>query len=95
MALGRKNYLFAGAHEGAKRAVLIYSLFGTTERQALEPWEHLKDVPALLPDHSHQQDRRIAPARLDSPQQVLRVCIHPLDLKMGSPSGYANLGYSD
>ena len=25
VALGRKNYLFAGSHEGAKRAALVYS----------------------------------------------------------------------
>jgi len=27
LAIGRKNYLFAGSHEGAKRAAMFYSLF--------------------------------------------------------------------
>ena len=29
VALGRKNYLFAGSHEGAKRAAMMYSFFGS------------------------------------------------------------------
>ncbi|MDZ7359424.1 MAG: transposase [candidate division KSB1 bacterium] len=32
VALGRKNYLFAGSHEGARGATLIYSLVATTKR---------------------------------------------------------------
>ncbi|MCA9733728.1 transposase [candidate division KSB1 bacterium] len=28
VALGRKNYLFAGSHEGAERAAMIVLLFG-------------------------------------------------------------------
>jgi len=29
VALGRKNYLFAGSHEAAKRSGMLYSLLGT------------------------------------------------------------------
>jgi len=29
VALGRKNYLFAGSHEAAQQAAVIYSLLGT------------------------------------------------------------------
>jgi transposase len=29
VAIGRKNYLFAGSHEGAQRSAMLYSLFGT------------------------------------------------------------------
>jgi hypothetical protein len=31
VALGRKNYLFAGSHEGARRAAIMYSFLGTVE----------------------------------------------------------------
>jgi hypothetical protein len=29
IAIGRKNYYFAGSHEGARRAAVLYSLLGT------------------------------------------------------------------
>ena len=29
VALGRKNYMFAGSHEGAKHAAMMYSFFAT------------------------------------------------------------------
>lgn len=31
VALGRKNYLFAGSHEAAKRSAMLYSLLGTAK----------------------------------------------------------------
>lgn len=44
VALGRKNYLFAGSHEGAHHAALFYSLLNTCKLNKVEPWEWLKDV---------------------------------------------------
>ena len=37
VAIGRKNYLFAGSHEGAKRAAMIYSFFGTCKMNGVNP----------------------------------------------------------
>jgi len=51
VAIGRKNYLFAGSHEGAKRAALIYTLVGTAKLHQVEPWQYLKDILGRLPDH--------------------------------------------
>lgn len=42
VALGRKNYLFAGSHEGAERAAMIYSFLGTCQAYGINPWEWLK-----------------------------------------------------
>jgi|SRR6266545_154650 len=44
VALGRKNYLFAGSHEAAQRAAMIYSLFATCRTHNINPYEWLKDV---------------------------------------------------
>lgn len=44
IALGRKNYLFAGSHEGAKRAAIIYSLFGTAQLHQVNPLVWTQDV---------------------------------------------------
>lgn len=44
IAIGRKNYLFAGSHEAAQRAAMIYSLFATCRLHAINPYDWLKDV---------------------------------------------------
>ena len=50
-ALGRKNYLFAGSHEGAQRAAMFYSFFGTCKRNNINPFEWLRDVLERIPTH--------------------------------------------
>ena len=37
LALGRRNYLFAGSHEAAQRIAMFYSFFGTCARNKVEP----------------------------------------------------------
>lgn len=49
VALGRKNYLFAGSHAGAKRAAIVYSLLGSCKLQEINPHEYLMDILQRLP----------------------------------------------
>jgi hypothetical protein len=44
VAVGRKNWMFAGSAEGARRAATAYSLVGTCGLLGIEPWAYLKDV---------------------------------------------------
>src|SRR5690625_4123369 len=44
VALGRKNYLFAGSHEGARRAAMAYSFFATCKAHQVNPHQWLKHV---------------------------------------------------
>lgn len=44
VAIGRKNYLFAGSHQAAQRAAMIYSLFATCRLHNINPYHWLKDV---------------------------------------------------
>ena len=44
IAIGRKNYLFAGSHEAAQRAAMVYSLFATCRLHNINPYDWLKDV---------------------------------------------------
>jgi len=44
VAVGRKNWMFAGSAEGGHRAATIYSLVCTCGLLGLEPWAYLKDV---------------------------------------------------
>ncbi len=50
VALGRKNYLFAGSHAGAERAAMIYSLLGSCKLQGINPYDYLLDVLQRLPE---------------------------------------------
>lgn len=44
VAIGRKNYLFAGSHEAAQRAAMIYSLLATCKLHNINPYYWLRDV---------------------------------------------------
>ena len=44
VAIGRKNFLFAGSHEAAQRAAMMYSFFNTCRLNKINPYEWLKDV---------------------------------------------------
>lgn len=44
VAIGRKNYLFAGSHEAAQRSAMVYSLFATCRLHNINPYDWLKDV---------------------------------------------------
>lgn len=51
IAIGRKNYLFAGSHESAKNAAMFYSLLGTCKLKGVEPFSWLNNLLKILPDH--------------------------------------------
>ena len=49
VVIGRKNYLFAGSHEGAKNAAILYSLIETCKLNNINPFAYLRDVLTRLP----------------------------------------------
>jgi len=51
VAVGRKNYLFAGSHEAAQRSAMIYSLFGSCKKNGVDPMAWLADVLKRILDH--------------------------------------------
>ena len=51
VALGRKNYLFAGSHEAAQRAAIIYSLIATCKANNIEPYAWLKKTLTIINDY--------------------------------------------
>ena len=51
LALGRKNYLFAGSQKGAERAAMMYSFFASCKKLDVNPWEWLKDILTRIADH--------------------------------------------
>jgi hypothetical protein len=51
VAIGRKNWLFAGSFEGARRAALLYSLVQSCTLIEVSPFEYLKDVLLRIATH--------------------------------------------
>ena len=51
VALGRKNYLFAGSDAGGERAAAIYSLIGSAKLNGLDPELYLRTVLTHIADH--------------------------------------------
>ena len=44
LALGRKNYLFAGSHQAAQRTAMMYSFFASCKTMNVNPLEWMTDV---------------------------------------------------
>lgn len=63
VALGRKNYLFAGSHEAARRSGMLYSLLGTCKMNDIEPYAWLKDVLKRIASHSINKIHELLPHR--------------------------------
>ncbi len=51
VAIGRKNYLFAGSHDGARRAAMLYSFTGTCKMSNVNPFEWLRDILSRMPNY--------------------------------------------
>ena len=61
VALGRKNYLFAGNHEAAQRSAMLYSFMGTCKLRGVEPLQWLKTTLSKLPDHKANRLHELLP----------------------------------
>src|SRR5690348_8903472 len=51
VAIGRKNYLFAGSDAGGRRAAAMYSLIESAKLNGLNPQHYLADVLVRIADH--------------------------------------------
>ena len=61
LALGRKNYLFCGNHQAARRTAIIYSLFGSCQVNNVNPQEWLTDVLNRIQDQNIQKIDELLP----------------------------------
>lgn len=55
VALGRRNFLFSGSHDGAARSAMLYSLTGTCKLNGINPLQYLTDVLKRI--NTHPKDR--------------------------------------
>ncbi len=61
VALGRKNYLFAGSDAGGERAAAIYSLIGTAKLNGLDPEAYLRNVLSRIADYPINRIEELLP----------------------------------
>ena len=67
VALGRKNYLFAGSESGGERAAAMYSLIGTAKLNGIEPEAYLRDVLGRIADHPVNEIEALLPWNTGTP----------------------------
>jgi transposase len=72
VALGRKNYLFAGSDSGGDRAAVIYSLIGTAKLNGLDPEAYLSNVLTRIADHPVNHITELLPWNLLPSGPVVR-----------------------
>ena len=63
VAVGRKNYLFAGSHDAAQRSAMLYSLLGTCKMHGIEPYRWLSNVLESIADHPINRIEELLPHR--------------------------------
>ncbi|MCP4143612.1 MAG: IS66 family transposase, partial [Chloroflexi bacterium] len=63
IALGRKNYLFAGSRLAAQHAAIIYSLLASCKMNDIEPFKWLKETLSKIPDYFANQLHRLLPGQ--------------------------------
>ncbi len=61
VAVGRKNWLFAGSDAGGRRAAILYSLIGTCKRIAIDPFAYLRDMIARVSTHPMRRISELTP----------------------------------
>ena len=69
VAVGRKNWLFAGSDSGGEHAVVLYSLIGTCRLNNVEPEKWLRYVIEHLQDWPANRVRDLLPWKVDLTSQ--------------------------
>jgi transposase len=64
VALGRKNFLFAGSDCGGERAAAMYTLIGSAKLNGLDPEHYLRTVLAQIADYPVNQIQDLLPWNL-------------------------------
>jgi transposase len=64
VALGRKNYLFAGSDRGGESAAAIYSLIGTAKLNGIDPESYLRNVLSRIAEHPINRIEELLPWNL-------------------------------
>ena len=61
IAVGRKNWLFAGSDEGGEAAANIYTVIETAKMNGLNPEAYLKKILSEIQDYNSQKVAELLP----------------------------------
>ena len=75
VAIGRKNYLFAGSDAGGERAAAIYSLLGSAKLNGIDPEAYMTELLRRIAGHPINRIEELLPWRL--------LPAHPAELESG------------
>lgn len=64
VAIGRKNYLFAGSHNGARRAAMLYSFLGTCKINDVNPFEWMRNTLEKIPTYPVNKLSELVPGNM-------------------------------
>jgi transposase len=70
VALGRKNYLFAGSNAGGERAAAMYTLIGSAKLNGIDPEAYLSHVLARIADHPITRIDELLPWNMELPRRI-------------------------
>ena len=62
VTLGRKNWMFAGSEDGARRSAMLYSIVCSAQLHGIDPFEYVKDLLVRIPDYNQQKLADLLPA---------------------------------
>jgi transposase len=65
VAIGRKNYLFAGSHNGAQRAAMFYTFFACCKLNNVNPEKWLNKVLGVIADYPCNKLQDLFPGNLE------------------------------
>lgn len=61
VAIGRKNWLFAGSDRGGESAARIYTIIETCKLNAIDPWSYIRKVLSVIQDYNSQRISELLP----------------------------------
>ena len=70
VALGRKNYLFAGSNAGGERAAAMYTLIGSAKLHGIDPEAYLSHVLTRIADHPINRIHELLPWNVGLPRRT-------------------------
>jgi transposase len=70
VALGRKNYLFAGSNAGGERAAAMYTLIGSAKLNGIDPEAYLSLVLTRIADQPINRIDELLPWNVGLPSRT-------------------------
>jgi len=68
VAIGRKNYLFAGSESGGRRAAILYSLVAGCKLNNIDPFAYFRDTLTRISTHPANRIDELLPSQWQPPQ---------------------------